>query len=281
MDMDGRPTLSNLAGIKESLLHHAPDRGRSQRLRIITRHPDRYENFDVPGWSVDVAWCTPRPGQGRLAYSADAVIEDLTENISKATACIIDVLDVMGPAADDVARWFITLDDVSAELDVTLYILVDDAVHSPHDISRWSSIIPHARIPEDQPTAIESTTPDVPSTEPTPTDVADGLDDGRLRHLTKLPSGFSADALRRRILQWRRMGFDVSDLESALVHIGEERERMYRHVEERVRQAVDLDRLLTLHADRLPATEVEHHRFRLRQLTGLEDIESKLLDGQA
>ena len=279
--MDGRPTLSNLADVKESLLRHAPDKGRSQRLRIITRHPNRYEKFGVPGWSIDVAWCTPRPGQGRLAHSADALIEDLTENTTKATACIIDVLDVMGPKVDDVARWLITLDDVSAELDVDLYILVDEAMHSPHDVSRWSSIIPQARIHDDQPTKVETKDIEAPKTETTPAVDVDEIDGGQLRHLTKLPAGFSADALRRRILQWRRMGFDVSDLESALVHIGDKRERMYRHVEERVRRAVDLDRLLTLHADQFHATEIEHHRFRLRQLTGLDDIESKLTNGPA
>lgn len=72
------------------------------------------------------------------------------------------------------------------------------------------------------------------------------------------------------------MGFDVSDLESALVQSDEEREQMYRHVEACVRRAIDLDRQLTRFADQLSATEVEHCRFRLRQLTGLDDVASKL-----
>ena len=104
----------------------------------------------------------------------------------------------------------------------------------------------------------------------------DSVDTNGLRHLTRLPAGFSVDALRRRILQWRRMGFDVSDLESALIQDDDEREQMYRHVEACVRRAIDLDRRLTQFADHLPATEVEHCRFRIRQLTGLDDVASKL-----
>ncbi|MEC8265013.1 MAG: hypothetical protein VX011_05725, partial [Candidatus Thermoplasmatota archaeon] len=63
---------------------------------------------------------------------------------------------------------------------------------------------------------------------------------------------------------------------AALIQNDEEREQMYRHVEACVRRAIDLDRRLTQFADHLTATEVEHCRFRIRQLTGLDDVASKL-----
>jgi len=257
----------------------APDKGRAQRLRVITRHPERFAEFRLSGWSVDVAWCSPRPGQGRLAYAPDVVMDDVVHNTTRATAYIIDVLDINGPSTDDIAQWLIQIDDASPNVDADLYVLLDDGVHGTHEQARWASIIPRLGVQANS----QPNTVDVDSTvhrDGDSTSVQESSEDEAtnhgLRHLTRLPTGFSMDALRRRILQWRRMGFDVSDLEAALVQPDNERERTYRHVEDSVRRAVDLDRRLSNSARHLSAVEVEHFRFRLRQLTGLDDIESKL-----
>ena len=111
MNVDGRPRLASLSAIKDDLTRESQEQGRVQRLRIITRHPDRYADFILEGWSVDVAWCTPRPGQDRIAYTADALVQDVHDNVTKATAYVIDVLDVLGPTSDDIARWLLRLDD--------------------------------------------------------------------------------------------------------------------------------------------------------------------------
>ena len=278
MKVDGRPRLASLPAIKDELTRVAQDNDRVQRLRIITRHPDRYTNFIVEGWSVDVGWCTPRPGQDRIAYTADAVVRDVLDNVTKATAYVIDVLDVLGPTSDDIARWLLRLDDACDNPDVDVYILIDKAMHSSQDIARWSSITPSLSPQPEHATGSDVLDDGAPAIAQHTTSATndDSFETNELRHLTRLPAGFSVDALRRRILQWRRMGFDVSDLESALVQEDEEREQMYRHVEACVRRAIDLDRRLTQFADHLPATEVEHCRFRLRQLTGLDDVASKL-----
>lgn len=280
--MDGRPRLASLSDIKDDLTRERQEQGHVQRLRIITRHPDRYTNFVLEGWSVDVAWCTPRPGQERIAYTGDAIVQDMHDNVTKATAYLIDVLDVLGPTSDDIARWLLCLDDTSANLDVDMYILIDTAMHSPHDLARWSSIAPMISLQPEHSTTTDVLLHDASpiAHQSTPATNDGSAESNGLRHLTRLPAGFSVDALRRRILQWRRMGFDVSDLESALVQDNEEREQMYRHVEARVRRAIDLDRQLTQVAGQLTATEVEHCRFRLRQLTGLDDVASKLSSEQ-
>ena len=260
MNVDGRPRLASLSDIKDDLTRERQEQGHVQRLRIITRHPDRYTNFVLEGWSVDVAWCTPRPGQERIAYTGDAIVQDMHDNVTKATAYLIDVLDVLGPTSDDIARWLLCLDDTSANLDVDMYILIDTAMHSPHDLARWSSIAPMISLQPEHSTTTDVLLHDAsPIAHQSTPAINDGsAESNGLRHLTRLPAGFSVDALRRRILQWRRMGFDVSDLESALVQNDEEREQMYRHVEARVRRAIDLDRQLTQVAGQLTATEVEH-----------------------
>ncbi len=284
MKMDGRPRLATLPTIKEALMLAAPDKGRAQRLRVITRHPERFADFRLSGWSVDVAWCSPRPGQGRLAYATHVVMDDVVQNTTRATAYILDVLDINGPSTDDVAQWLIQLDESSPHVDADLYVLLDDGVHGPHEQARWASISPRLGAQANA----QANTVDVDATVQGPGDstsvqesTEDDASEHGLRHLTRLPVGFSLDALRRRILQWRRMGFDVSDLEAALVQPENERERTYRHVEDSVRRAVDLDRRLSRSAQHLSAVELEHCRFRLRQLTGLDDIESKLEPNQA
>lgn len=278
MQAGGRPRLATLATIKDALSRSTSERTRAQRLRIITRHPDRYANIILDQWSVDVAWCTPRPGHDRIAYTAEAVVQDVQDNVTKATAYLVDVLDVLGPTSDDIARWLLRLDESCASPDVDVYILLDRAMHSDHDIARWSSIVPLLTLQSEQTITADTKGQDASSSahHAVATLDDDSAETDQLRHLTRLPVGFSADALRRRILQWRRMGFDVSDLESALVQNDEAREHTYRHVEADVRRAIDLDRQLTEFGGHLTATEIEHFRFRLRQLTGLDDVAAKL-----
>ena len=109
----------------------------------------------------------------------------------------------------------------------------------------------------------------------------DTREDGspKLVMLTRLPrNGFSNSILTRRILQWRRMGLDVSEVEPALKIIdGKVAHQLYSSVEEKVRRAVELENHLEARSDNISATEMATARFRIRQLTGLDEIENWLL----
>jgi|TARA_B110000240_G_scaffold142577_1_gene157740 hypothetical protein len=109
----------------------------------------------------------------------------------------------------------------------------------------------------------------------------DTREDGspKLVMLTRLPSnGFSKSILTRRILQWRRMGLDVSEVEPALTIIDEKvAHQLYSSVEEKVRRAVQLENHLESISDNISATELTTARFRIRQLTGLDELEKWLL----
>jgi len=93
--------------------------------------------------------------------------------------------------------------------------------------------------------------------------------------LTRLPrSGFTKQILQRRILQWRKMGLDTSEIESSLYSNDlDEIYAEYVLIEEKVRRATELERFVT--------TEVHDSQertvalFRIRQLTGLDDLESE------
>jgi hypothetical protein len=68
------------------------------------------------------------------------------------------------------------------------------------------------------------------------------------------------------------MGLDVSEVEPAL-HMGDEDAfALYSTVEQKVRIAVELERAIEHHKLAFTASELTTSKFRIRQLTGLEEI---------
>ncbi len=95
--------------------------------------------------------------------------------------------------------------------------------------------------------------------------------------LNRLPkNGFTHALLRKRILQWRRMGLDVSEVEPALHQELDMAFELYTTVESKVRVAVELERRVDSVSEHLTASELTTSKFRIRQLTGLEHIELML-----
>ena len=91
--------------------------------------------------------------------------------------------------------------------------------------------------------------------------------------LTKLPrSGFTKQILQRRILQWRRMGLDTSEIEASLYSTNVElMYSKYTLVEEKIRRATELERYVV--ANITDTQERAIALFRIRQLTGLDQLE--------
>lgn len=91
--------------------------------------------------------------------------------------------------------------------------------------------------------------------------------------LTKLPrGGFTKQILQRRILQWRRMGLDTSEIESSLYST--DIESMYDDyivIEEKIRRATELERYIVSSIS--DTQEQAIALFRIRQLTGLDELE--------
>ena len=101
----------------------------------------------------------------------------------------------------------------------------------------------------------------------------------RLTYLARLPrTGFNNDILVKRILQWRRMGLDVSRIEPALSYGHEEAFELYKSVEEDVRRATELERFIHKNQYSIGTTQIATDMFRIRQLTGLSDLEQKYYD---
>jgi 3-methyladenine DNA glycosylase/8-oxoguanine DNA glycosylase len=67
-------------------------------------------------------------------------------------------------------------------------------------------------------------------------------------------------------------------VEPALTIIDEKMaHQLYSSVEEKVRRAVELENHLEAISDNISATELTTARFRIRQLTGLDELEQWLL----
>ena len=73
------------------------------------------------------------------------------------------------------------------------------------------------------------------------------------------------------------MGLDVSDAEPALfMESDDEGYEIYKSVEEKVRTAVELDNRLDLLLEKGFKSDVTKLRFRVRQLTGFDEVEARI-----
>ena len=89
--------------------------------------------------------------------------------------------------------------------------------------------------------------------------------------------GYSQTVLRKRILQWKRMGLDVSELEPALFYSDNSKGfELYKSVEQKIRRAIELDNRLDLLLEQGWASDVIKLRFRVRQLTGFDEVENRI-----
>ena len=93
--------------------------------------------------------------------------------------------------------------------------------------------------------------------------------------LTKLPRvGFTKQILQRRILQWRRMGLDTTEIESCLYSTDVElMYQAYTLVEDKIRKATELERYVVANIN--DSQERTIALFRIRQLTGLDQLEKQ------
>ena len=99
-----------------------------------------------------------------------------------------------------------------------------------------------------------------------------------LVHLVNLPGvGFTHAILARRMLQWKRMGFDLAALEPAMAMVNlDEAYRIYRVVESDIISAIDAVRYMDAQRAKLTVTEREVYNFRLMSLSSVDETIAEL-----
>lgn len=155
---------------------------------------------------------------------------------------------------------------------------VDPLVFSSRFWSRLHSIAPmlQGHHGYDETDNIPSVTPNY---EPDLPDTTQPEEQERtLVQLVELPRrGFNKTILSKRMLQWKRMGIDISDLEPAMATEDMDKAHgIYSEVESLVKVAVDLCRLVDASRDKLTVTEREIMTFKIMQLSSVSEVEQRL-----
>ena len=251
-------------------------------ILLLSRLPQRrlLEHFDLD--KVECYWITTQDVAGSIQPSLEQV-EDLVKS---------RIENHKGIAVIEGIEWLISLHGYSKVLNLVMRIkdhmhrkpwsvlfVVSDGIFSEIESAKWHRESPQWSMPKTEVIDIktEEDTADKSNLE-SPT-LSDDLDKNTsLAFLVRIPrEGFSKDIARRRILQWRRMGLDVSESEPVLFQASDDRAyEIYKSVEDKVRRAIELDNRLDILEERGFQSEVTKMRFRVRQLTGFDDVESRI-----
>ena len=254
------------------------------RFTLITRIPSRrlLEQLDING--LDTYWMTEQDTNNSIKPDFSSVVEIFrqSKDASNEQVMVIDGLEFISDriGADQLLSEITILVDDLSNFNYTCILCLDLLAMPAKIATKLKYILETLEISNEK--VLLTGNDDEEYIEPsiTPGERMEyelGKDGNpRLVYLSKLPrTGFSNNILVKRILQWRRMGLDVSEIEPALKHREDKAYELYKSVEEKVRRAVDLDRFINANSDSINASELATDIFRLRQLTGLDDLEKK------
>ena len=254
------------------------------RFTLITRIPSRrlLEQLDING--LDTYWMTEQDSNNSIKPDFSSVVEIFrqSKDAYDEQVMVIDGLEFISDriGADQLLTEITILVDDLSKFNYTCILCLDLLAMPAKIATKLKYILETLEISNEK--VLVTGNEDEEYIEPsiTPGEHMEyelGKDGNpRLVYLSKLPrTGFSNNILVKRILQWRRMGLDVSEIEPALKYREDKAYELYKSVEEKVRRAVDLDRFINSNSDSINTSELATDIFRLRQLTGLDDLEKK------
>lgn len=249
---------------------------------LISRLPPRrlLERIDLT--RIETHWLTENQGDGALFPHLERMDSTIRQRVAEGQGLIIQegIELLIGMHGWDAVMTYVrSIVDAISNTGWSLVLPLDPLTMEPQQIAMLRREAPAYTIPE---VVVEEEAPilEVEEKQVTqeiePSNSFELTEDGtpRLIHLVRIPrSGFNLAILRKRIMSWRRMGLDVSEVEPALSYDDEERAyRLYAVVEEKVRIAVELDRVIDLIAEAGDSKNSLKYRFKIRQLSGLEDV---------
>ena len=250
---------------------------------LVSRLPQRrlLEHLDLD--KVETYWITTQDVTGSIQPSLDQLEDLLSNRIGNHT----------GIAFVEGIEWLVSLHGFSNVLNFVMRVkdslhrkpwsvifVLTPGIFTDIESSKWSRESVLWTIPKRDSKSV-SMDDDAEEMYPEPELSETPLsEDGgsKLAFLIRIPrEGYSKEIARRRILQWRRMGLDVSEAEPALFMESDDKGyEIYKSVEEKVRTAVELDNRLDLLLEKGFKSDVTKLRFRVRQLTGFEEVEARI-----
>jgi len=248
---------------------------------FISRMPQRrlIERLDIT--DIECYWLTDREGDGMIPPSYNALLDLISNRLSNHKGTIfIEGLEWLSSlhGFDSLLSFTRTLSDSIHRTHWNVYLSVDENSFSSielNQLTREAAILTLDFVEELD--FIEEQSNDFLGVQKSENLEIELHEDGspKLLFLTRLPrNGFSKSLLQRRVLQWRRMGLDVSEVESALYSSNTDSMfQAYNIIEEKVRRAVQLDNWVSENVS--DSQERSVAQFRIRQLTGLDQLERR------
>lgn len=257
-------------------LNHTTD----EHIVFVSRLPHRRLLNQVDISKIETYWMTHRVGQAHIAPDLKAIHTLVQSRVSHHHGVILlEGLEwlVTLHGESTILNFIRTLRDEVHRTQWTLVVSLEALAFNSIWLARLRREAPLMQVQHEVSEAIVSEIEHVEENHTVEhiTVTEEGLPS--LVMLNRLPKiGFTHPLLRKRILQWRRMGLDVSEVEPALHQELDIAFELYTSVESKVRLAVELERRLDSLSEHLTASELTTSKFRIRQLTGLGDIELML-----
>ncbi|MEE2985313.1 MAG: DUF835 domain-containing protein [Candidatus Thermoplasmatota archaeon] len=250
---------------------------------LVSRSPQRrlLEHIDLD--KVESYWMTTYDVLGAIQPSLEALEDLITSRVSNHEGVIfiegVERLVALN-GFSELMTMVMKIKDILHRRQWIVVFTINEEVFDEIQLAKWHKEVDPWTIVEKQAlTNIDIDITEVLAEESDNSVIQEHeLAGNKLSFLTKIPKdGYTKDILRKRILQWRRMGLDVSAAEPALYSTSDDDGYLiYKRVEENVRRAVELDNRLDLLEQRGIKSEVTKMRFRIRQLTGFDAVEKRI-----
>lgn len=243
-------------------------------VACYSRLPMRQLLRYIPSNLAEMWWLTDREDQRAVTPDIETLDAHVNGQLGPpGSLLIVEGLDWLASRSGEevTLAWLQRLDAAVRERDIDVVLPVDPLSLSVHFWRRLSGLAPLLEQPlTEKLDAVNSG--DRPVVEVAESDTRGETvraDERVLTHLVSLPlAGFNKTLLAKRMLQWKRMGFDLSALEPALsMNDMQEVHAVYAAVETDIRLAIDGLRLMEHHHGRLSVSEREMFNYRMMSLT--------------
>ena len=243
-------------------------------VACYSRLPMRQLLRYIPSNLAEMWWLTDREDQRAVTPDIETLDAHVNGQLGPpGSLLIVEGLDWLASRSGEevTLAWLQRLDAAVRERDIDVVLPVDPLSLSVHFWRRLSGLAPLLEQPlTERLDAVDSG--DRPVVEVAESDSRGKTvraDERVLTHLVSLPlAGFNKTLLAKRMLQWKRMGFDLSALEPALsMNDMQEVHAVYAAVETDIRLAIDGLRLMEHHHGRLSVSEREMFNYRMMSLT--------------
>ena len=250
---------------------------------LVSRSPQRrlLEHIDLD--KVESYWMTTYDVLGAIQPSLEALEDLITSRVSNHEGVIfiegVERLVALN-GFSELMTMVMKIKDILHRRQWIVIFTINEEVFDEIQLAKWhKEVNPWTIVEKQDLTNIDIDTTEILAVESDNSTIQESdLAGNKLSFLTKIPKdGYTKDILRKRILQWRRMGLDVSAAEPALYSTSDDDGYLiYKRVEQNVRRAVELDNRLDLLEQRGIKSEVTKMRFRIRQLTGFDAVEKRI-----